>query len=111
MDQLNYYRQCLRDLLTRYASYSQKDSEIETQLVFDTEHDRYLLLRVGWEKHRRVHYCTFHFDIKAGKIWLQQNNTDVEIGEELEEMGIPKQDIVIGFHPPNLRQHTDYAST
>ena len=111
MDKLNYYRKCLQDLLARYASYSKDEPDIETQLIFDTERDHYLLLRTGWDKKHRVHYCTFHFDIKDGKIWLQQNNTDVEIGEELEEMGIPKHDIVIGFHPPYLRQHTEYAAS
>ncbi|MDB9449312.1 element excision factor XisI family protein [Dolichospermum circinale] len=27
----------------------------------------------------------------------------------LEEMGISKQEIVIGFHYPALRQHSEYA--
>ncbi|MFN9599515.1 MAG: element excision factor XisI family protein, partial [Dolichospermum sp.] len=32
-----------------------------------------------------------------------------EIGEDLAKLGIPKQDIVIGFHSPFKRQFTDYA--
>ncbi|HBE18727.1 MAG TPA: XisI protein [Cyanobacteria bacterium UBA11149] len=109
MDKLNHYRQCIQSLLTRYASYSKNNPEIETQIVFDTERNHYLLLRTGWDREHRVHYCTFHFDIKDEKIWIQENNTDVEIGEELEEMGIPKQDIVVGFHPYYLRQYTQYS--
>ncbi|WP_445636132.1 hypothetical protein NSTC745_00980 [Nostoc sp. DSM 114161] len=28
---------------------------------------------------------------------------------ELVAAGIPKEKIVLGFHPPNVRQHTGYA--
>jgi hypothetical protein len=82
---------------------------METQVVFDQEHDHYLLLRTGWEQKRRVHSCIFHFDIKEEKIWLQENNTDIDIGDELEEMGISRQEIVVGFHHPSLRQYSQYA--
>jgi len=58
---------------------------------------------------RRVHCCIFHFDIKDGKIWLQENNTDIEIDEDLEEMGISKKEIVVGFHHPSMRQYSKYA--
>jgi XisI protein len=50
-----------------------------------------------------------HLDIKDGKIWIQQNNTEREIAEELVGMGVPKSDIVIGFHSPFKRKFTDYA--
>ena len=41
MDKLNYYRQCLREFLTQYASYGSQDQNMETQLIFDTENDHY----------------------------------------------------------------------
>jgi hypothetical protein len=50
-----------------------------------------------------------HLDIKNGKIWIQQNTTEVDIAAELLEMGVPKQDIVIGFHTPKMRQLTSFA--
>jgi hypothetical protein len=108
MDRLSHYRQCIRNFLTEYSRYGM-ESGIETQLIFDTEHDRYLLLRAGWDKEERVHYCVFHFDIKDGKIWLQENNTDIEVDKELEEMGIAKKEIVVGFHHPSMREYSDYA--
>jgi hypothetical protein len=52
----------------------------------------------------------FHFDIKDGKIWVQENNTDVELDKDLEEMGISKKEIVVGFHHPLMREHSDYAT-
>jgi len=78
-------------------------STIEVETVFDMEHDRYLLLDVGWQDKKRIHHCIFHFDIKNGKIWLQENNTDIEVDAALEAMGISKQEIVIGFHHPSIR--------
>lgn len=113
MDRLEHYRQSIKTLLKRYAnSMSQHpESGVEVELVFDTENDRYLLLDVGWRGKKRVHHCIFHFDIKHGKIWLQENNTDIEVDEDLEEMGISKQEIVVGFHHPSVREYSDFAAS
>jgi XisI protein len=108
MDRLTNYRQSICKLLNQYASAWQ-EKEIETQLILDSERDHYLLLRVGWEGERRVNYAVLQFDIKDGKIWLQENTTDVEVDKELEEMGISKKEMVIGFHHPSMREYSDYA--
>ena len=44
-----------------------------------------------------------------GIIWIQVNDTDRDIAEELERTGVPKTDIVIGFQPPQYRPYTGYA--
>ena len=46
---------------------------------------------------------------KTGKIWIQQNMTEIDLGEELVKMGVPKSDIVIGFLPPEVREYSEYA--
>ena len=56
-----------------------------------------------------MHHCIFHFDIKDNKIWLQANNTDIEVDLELAEMGISKDEIVVGFHHPSMREYSDFA--
>jgi hypothetical protein len=43
------------------------------------------------------------------KIWIQQDGTEVGIANELVELGVPKQDIILGFDPPNMRQLSDFA--
>jgi hypothetical protein len=50
-------------------------------------------------------------DIINGKIWIQQNMTEIDLGEELVEMGVPKSDIVIGFLAPEIREYSEYAVT
>jgi XisI protein len=109
MDRLAFYRKCLQEFLNNYSSYGSKNPDIETQLILDPVNDRYLLFRTGWDRQRRIHHCVFHFDIKGDKIWIQENNTDIEVDKELEEMGISKKEIVVGFHHPSMREYSEYA--
>jgi hypothetical protein len=71
--------------------------------------DRYLLTTVGWDQDNRVHGCLVHIDIIDGKLWIQRDGTEQGIATELVAAGIPKSSIVLTFHPPEIRCHTDYA--
>ena len=111
MDKIEQYRAVIQSLLTRYTNhnYCQLNPEIETQLIFDTERDHYQWMDVGWQELNRIYQSIIHFDIKDGKIWLQQNLTEWNPAEELVAMGIPREDIVLGLHPPYKRPYTDYG--
>jgi ketopantoate reductase len=105
----NEYRQHVQALLKQYAQQAASSTEIETQLIFDTEGDHYQLVNIGWQKHRRIYGCIVHIDIKDDKVWIQHNGTERLVAEELAESGIPKDHIVLGFHSPFTRQFTDFA--
>jgi hypothetical protein len=109
MERVEQYRQCIRQLITRHAEGWQTQPDIECQLVFDTEHDHYQLLDVGWQDLKHIYNCYLHLDIRAGKIWIQRNMTDVDVAQELVEMGVSKEDIILGLHPPYKRPHTGYG--
>ncbi len=109
MDKITKYRDCVKKLLTNYTSDDISDNQVEVQLILDTERDHYQWMNVGWQELNRIYRCVMHFDIKDGKIWLQQNLTDLNPAEELVEMGIPREDIVLGLHAPYKRQYTDYG--
>jgi hypothetical protein len=109
VDKVIKYRDCVIKLLTSYASDDVSDNEVEVQLILDTERDHYQWMNVGWQELNRIYLCVMHFDIKDGKIWLQQNLTDLNPAEELVEMGIPREDIVLGLQAPYKRQYTDYG--
>ncbi|HLP91413.1 MAG TPA: XisI protein [Nostocaceae cyanobacterium] len=109
MADIEYYRQCIESILTENSSYKPKYEELEKELIFDRIHDHYLLMRVGWNGSNRIYHTVMHFDIKDGKIWIQENRTDTDVGEELVKMGIPKEDIILGLHPPYKRPYTDYG--
>jgi XisI protein len=103
------YEAIIIAFLERQAKYRQPNKELETQLIFDKEKRHYQLLRLGFRKGQFVYMCPFHFDIKNNKIWIQQNRTDVEVGEVFVEMGVPKTDIVVGFLPIETRAFSGYA--
>jgi hypothetical protein len=42
-------------------------------------------------------------------VWIQRDDTEDGIAYELEDAGIPKTSIVLGFKQPEVRQYTDYA--
>jgi hypothetical protein len=50
-----------------------------------------------------------HVDIIDGKIWVQHDRTEDAIAEQLVAKGVPKQDIVLVYHAPHVRQYTEFA--
>ena len=44
------------------------------------------------------------------KIWVQRNISDYDIVGDIENKGVPKSDIVLAFHAPQMRPFTEYAS-
>jgi hypothetical protein len=107
MEKLTQYRQIVRELLTAHASTNEPN--IECQLIFDTEHDHYQLLDLGWQELNRIYVCYIHLDIKDEKIWIQHNMTEADLGQELVEKGVPSSDIILGLHPPYKRPYTHYG--
>ncbi|BAZ79674.1 MAG: XisI protein [Nostocales cyanobacterium 94392] len=109
MATLEHYRQCIQTILNKHGQFKPNYEEIDNELIFDTFHDHYQLMYVGWNGLKRVYYSIIHFDIKDGKIWIQQNMTDADLAQELENMGVPKEDIVLGLQPPYKRPYTGYG--
>ncbi|MBD2439859.1 XisI protein [Nostoc sp. FACHB-110] len=110
MDTLENYRQTIEKILVEYAAIPYAYGEIKTEVVFDRNSDRYLLVNVGWDRGQRVHGCIVHIDIIDGKIWIQRDGTEHGIAGDLTEAGIPNNHIVLGFREPELRQYTGYAT-
>ncbi len=109
MDKLEKYREYVEQLITRYANSDQNRKDVEVQVIMDTVRDHYQWMNVGWEGFKRVYNCFIHLDIKDGKIWIQQNWTEDDLAADLVEMGVPKEDIVLGLHAPYKRPYTDYG--
>jgi XisI protein len=109
MDTLDTYRQGIEKVLRTYAQISYAHGEIQTEVVLDRQADHYLVLAVGWDGARRIHGSIIHLDIINGKVWIQRDSTEHGIAEELVEAGIPRDQIVLGFRPADLRQYTAYA--
>ncbi|MCW1967086.1 MAG: XisI protein [Anaerolineae bacterium] len=112
MDKITTYRQYVQDILKKYQALGDGSpvSEVETQLVFDKEHDHYQLVNIGWRQGKyRTYGCIVHVDIRDGKVWMQHDSTDYDFVGKFLEKGIPSEDIVLGFQSPSKRPYTGFA--
>lgn len=110
MDKLTHYRDTVRRMLDEFANWATQPGDgVQYEVVHDPALDHFELLCFGWERHRRVHSVLFHLDIIGGKIWVQYDGTDRPVAEELVRAGVPKGDIVLAEHPPEVRPHTGYG--
>jgi len=111
MDKLTRYRELVKGLLTELAAPVARypDGDVESACVFDDQRGHYLVLSVGWTGDRRVRGTPIHVRLRDGKVWVEEDWTDARVVDRLVEAGIPKEDIVLGFQPPNLRKLTEFA--
>ena len=109
MDRVERYREIVRRLIAEYARHKPSHGQIETEAIVDPQRDHYELMHVGWDGVRRVHGSVIHIDIIDGKVWIQYDGTSRPVAEELVTAGIPREEIVLGFHPADVRQHTGFA--
>lgn len=113
MDKLDHYRDIIKKLLSQYhemtTSSQTESSDEEDMLAFDEERGQYLWFRWGWHEKSRVRYVTVYLRIKNGKIWVEEDMTNLCVVDDLLSAGIPKSDIVLGFHPPSKRALTEFA--
>ncbi len=110
VEQYREYIQMLLSERAERASRQQCPPEYEIQTVFDVIRDHYQLLYVGWRGHTRDFGCILHVDIKDGTIWIQHDGTEEGLANRLVELGVPKQDIVLAFHEPDVRQFTGFGT-
>ena len=111
MEKLKKYETAIIAFMEDYAAgFSKQADRVETQIMLDKERHHYQLSRIGWRGNHFTHLCLFHFDIKNGKIWVQKNETEELVGDELIKRGVPKTDIVFGFQPESARSHMGFAT-
>lgn len=112
MDKLTEYRNLIKRILTEYVELSsrQPKPEVETILIIDEEHGHYLWMKLGWENGKRVKYITVYVRLLEGKFWIEEDLTEDGIATDLVREGVPRTDIVLAFHDPETRKHTDFAA-
>ncbi len=111
MDRLKRYRQIVQEVLREYHQINEKSgSTIESALAFDEVQDQYLLLLMGWRKDERIKSVMIHIRLKDDKISIEEDWTEDGVATDLLQKGIPREEIVLAFHPPHVRQYTEFAS-
>ena len=109
MDTIEEYREKIKTILTDYISVPYSRGNIESKLIISNDENNYLLMTLGWQNKKIVHGCIIHLEIIEDKIWIHRDGTEYGIANELIDAGISKDKIVLGFHPTNIRQYTDFA--
>ncbi len=112
MDKVKKYQDVLVAYLSDFAKKSRLANmpDVENRVIADLQNNSFQLLRIGWQGERFMFSVVFHFDIKDGKVWFQRNITEREVVDKLMEMGIPEEDIILGFQPPYARTQIGIAA-
>jgi hypothetical protein len=109
MDRVEEYRNTIERILEAHHRIPYGHGELESKLIIDPERNNFVLMVVGWDGKRRVHGCVTHVEIIKDEIWIHRDGIEQGITDELVASGIPKNKIVLAFHPPNVRQYTGYG--
>jgi len=113
MDKLNHYRHLIQKILTLYeelASQTPNPQGVDSLLAFDEQRDQYLWFQVGWTREERIKGISVHIRLKNEKIYIEEDWTEEGIANELLREGVPKEDIVLAFQPPDVRKYTEFAT-
>ncbi len=109
LPQIDQWRDALEKILQYYADIPCRYGEVLTYLVVSRDRNHYMLIQEGWENTRRIHGTIVHDEIRNDKIWIHYDGIEDSVTEELVAIGVPKDHIILAFHPPHIRQHTGYA--
>lgn len=113
MDRVTGYRDLIKAFINRVVELIKQNpmSGVDSLAVFDDERGHYMLVKTGWHDRKRIRAVTLFVRLQDGKIRIEEDWTENGIATELLKAGVPKEDIVLAFHPPELRYQTEFAST
>ncbi|MUG92566.1 addiction module toxin, HicA family [Scytonema sp. UIC 10036] len=87
--------------MSNYPSVKAKDFiRVIEQLGFYFDH----------QKGSHAIYKDIYIRLKDEKIWIEEDWTENGVATDLLLKGIPKEEIVLAFHPLHVRQYTEFAS-
>ncbi|MBE9009972.1 XisI protein [Pseudanabaenaceae cyanobacterium LEGE 13415] len=111
MDELAYYQDLTKKILTEYCCLASKSnsSNVETFTIFDDNSGNYLMVNLGWNLDKRVKNTVIHVRLRNDKIWIEEDWTEAGVVTDYLDAGVSDSSLVLAFHPPHLRQYTDFA--
>ncbi len=111
MDRTEDYRSLVKRLLSEKREFIVQHNREEKELwcAFDDERGQYLLLNTGWRKGVRHNGATLYLRVQNGKIYVEEDWLEDGIVSDLLANGVPPQDVVLAWQPPELRSLTQFA--
>ena len=112
MDRINNYQKILNIFFKeREAIQNDQKNGLNAHLTINEAKTDFLLLKTGWANKLFVHTITFHIELKDDKVWIYENKTDIDLAKVLTDKGVAKEDIVLGYLSPALRQLSGYGQS
>lgn len=111
METLDTLRAAIQSVFAEWEKLPRIPSDWKIVGVQDLEHDRYTLQHVSSTKDRYDTRLLAYLEIRDGKIWILTDNTEEGIASDLVTKGISKDQIVLGFYSPRMREVGDFAVT
>lgn len=103
------YRTAIARIFDEWVAWPGPEAKFRLYPVMDDGNGHYILQEMGWDGSKRIYSTFVHLDIIDGKIWVQHDNTENGIADELVNAGIPKSKIVLGFKSLERRKITEFA--
>ena len=111
MDCIQDYPALVKEALSKYVDAVKRGINVTYDVIrlFDDESQQYMVLKLGWQHHKRFQHIPLHVAIHNDKIWIEADWTEEGIATYFLEHGVPHDHIVLGFQPPMMRPHTEFA--
>lgn len=117
MDKLSIKIQKNQKILTQYIQSlaNQYNTALGNKMIYqgiiDTQNNHFQLLKMGWRNDQFIYNVLLHLDInpKTGNIWIQQNNTEILLENDLKRFDVSKKQLVLGFRPESMRKYSEFA--
>ncbi|MEG5056399.1 XisI protein [Microcoleus sp. A2-C5] len=111
MDTRLRYQGIIKAILQEHANFRNTIPDgYQSQILFDDERGGYLVLDIGWNDDNYLHATPIHINLIEDKIWIQYDDTEEGVATDLLAAGIPKEDIVLGFRHPRVREYTEFGT-
>lgn len=111
METIDTLREAISSVFTEWEKLPRIPSDWNIVSVQDARHDRYTLQKVSFAKDCYDTRLLAYIEIRDGKIWILTDNTEVGVASELVAEGLSKDQIVLGFYTPHMREVGEFAVT
>lgn len=109
MDTQAAYREIIKQVILKYAQFRPSHGEIRLDPIFDEMRDHYGLMQVGWSQGKRIRGNLIYLTLKDNKVYIEYDGIETGVTNDLLKAGIPKENIVLAFYSPEIRQKTEFA--
>ena len=101
MDRITANKQACRQLVQSFADYWRPNDGTETKAIADDQAGCYRVVNSGVLRGRFVDFNFMHLEVDdVGRVHIVRNDTEWEIDEELQSLGVAPCDIRIARHEP-----------